>query len=292
MVNKITNYLEEFKYMLNLRGLTNNTVKAYSTYISAFLEFLKIHKCNPPENVSYDLMRSFINQIQSERNLCDRTINSVISQLRFFTLYILHQNWDPTQLPLRKFDTYLPYVPSQKEMRTFLATIQDLKFKAMAVLMYSAGLRVSEVCNLRYEDISRTNMKIHIAHAKNRSDRYAQLSTYALDVLTDYWLKCGKPRNWLFPEKTNNQKPIYTQWVGINIEKHEKFLGWPKHITCHTFRHAYGTHLYEMGADLPTIKVLLGHKSIESTVIYVHLASTSLSKIKNPLDVIMGERNE
>ena len=79
MVKKTNNYVENFKYMLNLRGLTKNTVKAYSTYISAFLEFLRIHKCNPSENVSYDLMRSFINQIQAERNLCDRTINSVIS---------------------------------------------------------------------------------------------------------------------------------------------------------------------------------------------------------------------
>jgi integrase len=116
-------------------------------------------------------------------------------------MYVLHKPWDPTQLPVRKFDTYLPFVPTQNEVKTFISTMTDIKQKAMVVVMYSAGLRISEVCHLRYEDISRTNMRIHIRHGKNRSDRYAILSKYALDVLTVYWLKCGRPMGWLFPKQ-------------------------------------------------------------------------------------------
>ena len=92
---------------------------------------------------------------------------------------------------MRKFDAFLPYVPSKEEAATFISTLSDLKPIAMVSLMYSAGLRVSEVCNLRYSDIKRKNMRIHIAHTKNRSDRYAILSRKALDILTAYWTGSG-----------------------------------------------------------------------------------------------------
>ena len=121
-------------------------------------------------------MRQFIGWVQNTRSLSDRTINAVISQLRFFTIYVLHKPWDDTQLPFRKFDKYLPYVPSQQEVKTFISTIPDLKQKAMIALMYSSGLRIGEVCHLKYQDIERSNMRIHISHSKNRSDRYAVLS--------------------------------------------------------------------------------------------------------------------
>ena len=125
-------------------------------------------------------------------------MNSCISQLRFFTLYVLHNPWDPYQLPMRKFDTYLPFVPSKEEVTTFISTMPDLKHKAMVALMYSAGLRIGEVCNLMYKDIDRKSMRIHITHGKNRSDRFAILSTQALDILTEYWFAFDKPKDWLF----------------------------------------------------------------------------------------------
>lgn len=87
---------------------------------------------------------------------------------------------------MRKFDTYLPFVPTKEETKIFISTMTDLKPKAMVALMYSSGLRIGEVCNLRYEDIQRKNMRIHITHGKNRSDRYAILSKQALDILTEY----------------------------------------------------------------------------------------------------------
>ena len=130
-------------------------------------------------------MRQFIQWVQSTRSLSDRTINAIISQLRFFTMYVLHKPWDNTQLPMRRFDTYLPYVPTTEEVKLFINTLPTLKQKTMVALMYSAGLRVGEVCNLRYSDIKRSSMRIHVAQAKNRSDRYAILSQKSLDMLTD-----------------------------------------------------------------------------------------------------------
>lgn len=279
-------FLKRYQKMISLRGLTDHTMKSYCTYIRAYLEYLdSINKY--PSQATWNDMRRFIEQLKEKRNLNDRTINCTISQLRFFTMYVLHKPWDETQLPMRKFDTYLPYVPSQKETFHFISTIPDLKQKTMVALLYSSGLRISEVCNLRYEDISRTDMRIHITHGKNRSDRYVPLSKYALDLLTDYWFQYNRPMGWLFPKQWNADKPIDTFYLSRHIHEHERRLGWPERITCHTFRHAYGSHLYENGVDLLTIKSLMGHKSINSTTIYVHLAVTTAHRVANPFDVMM-----
>jgi integrase len=134
----------------------------------------------------------------------------------------------------------------------FIDTMPNLKQKAMAALLYSSGLRIGEVCRLKYDDISRAKMRIHISHGKNRSDRYAILSEKALEILTEYWRAYGNPRNWLFPKMRGADKPIDTYYLSRHIAEHEKRLEWEHRITCHTFRHAFGTHMYENGACLPS----------------------------------------
>lgn len=137
-------YLNVYREMISLRGLTDHTVKSYSTYIRSYLDYLHTLLHKQPEDVSWDELRDFIRWLQKERALSDRTINHCISQLRFFTMYVLHKPWDPTQLPMRKFDSFLPFVPTQKEAELFISTLSDLKPKAMVALMYSAGLRVGK----------------------------------------------------------------------------------------------------------------------------------------------------
>jgi site-specific recombinase XerD len=285
-------YMNSFKEMISLRGLTGHTLKSYCTYIHSYFDYLEdvLHK--QPDEVDWSELRDFLKWLQTTRGLADRTINCVIAQLRFFTVYVLHKPWDNTQLPSRRFDTYLPYVPSQQDTFTFINTLPDIKTKAMIALMYSAGLRIGEVCNLRYQDIERKNMRIHITHGKNRYDRYAQLSSYALEILTKYWFSCGKPTGWLFPAQRDVNKPIDTFFLSRHIDQHEKHLGWPARLTCHSFRHALGTHLYENGVDLLSIKSMLGHRCLNSTTIYVHLASSTISKVQNPLDKMGGVYHE
>lgn len=285
-------FLDSFREMISLRGLTDHTVKSYSTYIKAYLDYLSSVLLLSPEDVSWQQQRDFIKWLQNDRSLSDRTINTAISQLRFFTIYVLHKPWDPSQLPMRKFDTYLPFVPSQEETWQFISTIPDLKQKTMVAIMYSSGLRIGEVCNLRYEDISRSKMSIHIPHTKNRSDRYAELSVNALELLTQYWKEYGRPMGYLFPQQRNPDKPIDTFYLSRHIHEHEDRLGWPRRLTCHSFRHAYGTHLYENGADLLMIKEKMGHHSLNSTLIYIHLADHTKSSVKSPFDLMGGASNE
>jgi len=149
--------------------LVSKTYKNYCTYIRAYLDYLTnvLHKS--PEEVSWEELRDYIRWLQKTRRLSDRTVNCAVLQLRFFTIYVLHRPWDDTQLPMRRFDKYLPYVPSKQDAWAFLSTIPDLKRKTMATLMYSSGL--------------------HITHGKNRHDRYAILSKTAHAILN---CKSGK----------------------------------------------------------------------------------------------------
>ena len=282
-------YLNSFREMISLRGLTDHTLKNYCTYIRAYLDYLAdvLHKL--PEDVSWNELRDYIRWLQKSRGLSDRTINCAISQLRFFTMYVLHKTWDDTQLPMRKFDEYLPYVPSKVETWQFISSMPDLKQKTMVTLMYSSGLRIGEVCRLRYEDVDRKNLRLHITHSKSRNDRYAILSKAALDLLTRYWFECGRPMGVLFPKQRGDDRPIDTFFLSRHIHAHEDRLGWAHRLTCHSFRHAFGTHLYENGTDLLTIKALMGHKSLHSTTIYIHLSGTALRQAVSPFDSLAGE---
>ena len=286
------NYLNSFRKMISLRGLTDHTLKSYCTYIRTYLDYLNniLHKS--PEEVSWDELRDYICWLQKSRDLSDRTINGAISKLRFFTLYVLHKPWDDTQLPMRRFDEYLPFVPSKEETWQFISSMPDLKPKTMVTLMYSSGLRIGEVCRLRYEDVDRKHMRLHITHSKNRNDRYAILSKAALDLLTQYWFECGRPMGYLFPKQRGEDRPIDTFYLSRHIHAHEDMLGWERRLTCHSFRHAFGTHLYENGTDLLTIKALMGHKSLNSTTIYVHLSSDSIRQTVSPLDYMAGVCHE
>lgn len=284
-------YLKQFREMLSLRGLTDHTIISYSTYISAYLQYLSDVIFTLPEDVSWQELRDFLSWIQKTRSLSDRSVNACISQLRFFTLYVLHKPWDPYQLPFRKFDSYVPFIPTREEMQTFLASVSDLKFKALLCLMFSAGLRIGEVRHLKCADIEHSRSRIHIRASKNRSDRYAQLSENAWKLILKYWYSLPedkRPRDWLFPQKRDPSKPIDHQQVPDFIRFHEKELGWEHRFTCHTFRHAFATYHYEDGTDLLTLKTLMGHRSISSTAIYVHMSALTLSATPSPFDKMGG----
>ena len=283
-------YIDTYLTMIALRGLTEHTRKSYRTYISAYLDFVFDLLNKDPVDVTWDEMRLFIKHLENTRHLSDRTINTAIAQLRFFTLYVLHKPWDYTQLPTRRFDQYVPFVPSREEMTEFINAIDDLKARTMVILMYSAGLRVGEVCRLKCEDIDRRNMRIHITRGKNRSDRYAMLSPTALAILEDYWRRGGKPRDYLFPPKGHPDKPNNTMFVDRHMRAAEGKLGWPHRFTTHTPRHAFGTHFYEDTHDLLTLKHLLGHKSINSTTVYVTLSNAELSKYASPIESLKVRR--
>lgn len=225
----------------------------------------------------------YILYLKKVKKLSNHSINAHTSQIRFFRLYVLKQTWDKYEVPFMKYTTSLPEILSPEETLLFIDSMKNLKHKACVALMYSAGLRVSELCHLRYQDICRKDMRIFVSASKNRSERYAILSKKALDILTQYWLQHGRPKDWLFPGKKKDSH-IVPSTVANSIKDHLQYLGWSRNVSCHTFRHSFATHLYEQGSDLLTIQRLLGHKSIQSTTLYVHLARIGSGQITSPFD--------
>jgi len=284
-------YFSTFIQVLQTRKLSKNTVRVYVSYIKSYLAYLDALQI-PPELASYQDMRDFLEWIQSERNLSDRTINMIISYLQFFQLYVLHKDWDKTQIPFRAFNTYLPYAPSPAEVKRFLDAADNLKVRLAIAILYATGMRLDELCHLRCSDIMHSSGKIYIRHSKNHSDRYVPLPESIWQMILQYWYSLPddrRPREWLFTQQTRLDHPMDKQWIQREVLNLRKSLGIDSRISAHSFRHAYATRCYENGMDLLTLKAYMGHNSINSTCIYVKLAASYKDGFVNPFDQLKGD---
>lgn len=269
---------------LDLRDLSTNTRKTYHSNLSSYFRWLNETLAVSPEDATFEDIRSYLLYLKHNRKLSNHSINSHSSTIRFFRLFILKMPWNEYEVPRMKYKIPLPFVLSKHDTLAFIDSIPNLKHKAFIVLLYSAGLRLSEVTHLRCEDIRRKEQRIFIRASKNRRERFALLSSSALEILEIYWRTHGKPMDWLFPGR-NPGAPISTTTGANYIQRHLEFLGWTSPVSSHTFRHCFATHLYEQGEDLLSIKNYLGHSSINSTTLYVHLARRPSSIPLNPFDV-------
>ncbi len=283
-------YLSVFIEMLQAKNLTANTIRNYQTYLKPYLSYLQERGISP-EHVSWETVRDFLKTLQASRHLSDRTMNMVISILQFFWIYVLHQPWDVSQVPFRKFRTYLPFVPTRTQVARFLDSLHDPKARLACSILYAAGLRLDELCHLECRYISLSSHRLYIPVSKNHSDRYVPIPESICKDIRDYWYSCTshmKPKTWLFTQQTNRCNPMDKQWLQRIILSHRKLLGMDDRFCAHSLRHAYATHSYENGLDLLSLKSRLGHRSINSTAIYVHLASATSNTVTNPFDQLGG----
>ena len=268
--------------MLELRDLTQNTINNYTSFLLQYLTWVDTNLSKSLENISYDEIRLYVLHLKNVRKLKATTINAHISQLKFFHIYILKKPFDPYEVPFMKTTRKLPTIYSKEIIFQFIDSFKNIRHKAYAAILYSSGIRVSELQHLKYEDVSRKNMMLHIKQTKSRTDRHAILSKKALDILTQYWFAAGKPKDYLFPGYYDRNKPVSKFTINRAFNDHSKAFG--IHITPHLLRHHFGCHLYEAGYDLLTIQKMLDHKSINSTTIYVQLANPNNLNITSPFD--------
>ena len=175
---------------------------------------------------------------------------------------------------------------NREEVIRILQITEDIKHKALLMLMYSGGLRVGEVVRLKPEDIDANRKLIYIRASKGRKDRYTLLSDVALQTLRKYWKK-ERPKKWLFLS-WNEEKHITARTVQKIFQNVCKKAGIKKKASVHSLRHSFATHLLESGIDLRYIQELLGHKSSKTTETYTHVSTKNLSTIKNPLDSLLA----
>ena len=215
------------------------------------------------------------------------THNHYRSSIKFLYKRVLKIAWDDEEVPAMKRERNLPTVLTPQEINAIIDVTDNLKHKAIIATMYSSGLRVSEVTHLHYDDISRTNMTIHVRKAKGRIDRYTILSRKNLDLLTEYWFKCGRPKGILFPSSWTGD---YLDIASVNqfFKASAKKAGITRRVSSHACRHSFASHLFEKGIDIKYIQSLLGHVDPRSTDVYLHVSNKTLLGIRSPFDIPEG----
>ncbi len=279
-------YIDKIEVVGRLRNLKPGTIRTYKNNVISFLEYIQKN----PEDLTCEDAKDYLVHLQSKGNKAS-TLNNKNGALVFFYKRILGKLWDDNLVPRAINDYAIPRVLSRSEIERLLDATSNLKYKAIFAIMYSSGLRISEVLHLHYDDISRTNMQIYIHTAKNHTSRYALLSKRALDILTEYWFKCGKPRGILFPNQWTGAY-LTSSATASELRKSVEKAGLPKDIHSHCLRHSFATHLLEDGVDIRYIQTLLGHRSPKSTEIYLHISNKALLGVQSPFDKKSGESNE
>ena len=264
------------------RNLKESTINAYCNSVGYFLRIVN----KDVSALTTDDVDAFLTEKRLS-GLSPQTYNHYHASIRFFYKRILKMNWDDEDIPRMKLDRSLPTVLSRDEIQSIIDHTPNLKHKAIIATMYSSGLRVSEVVHLHYDDISRTNRTIHVRESKSRRDRYTILSDRNLDLLTEYWFQCGRPRDILFPSSWTG---TYLDKNSINqyFKKSASRAGITKHVTSHCCRHSFASHLFENGVDIKYIQALLGHVDPRSTEVYIHVSNKSLLGIRSPYDPDRG----
>jgi site-specific recombinase XerD len=269
--------LESLERFLLSRRCSSRTIKSYLHYNEDFLRFVK----RSPVSVSNGDVRDYLYYLVEQRNASASTLNVAINALKCYYGKVLKQGFI-YEVERPKKDKKLPVVLNQNEISSIFSVVSNLKHKLMLMLMYSAGLRVSEVVKLRPGSIDFQRKLIHVKGGKGRKDRYTILSDVAVEIVQRYLKEYGQSK-YLFPSR-DKERHLTTRSVENIFSDACKKAGVEKNATAHSLRHSFATHLLESGVDLRYIQELLGHKSSKTTEIYTHVSNKELSKIKNPLD--------
>ncbi len=263
---------------LVLRGYARQTRSLYSAHVRRFYA----GRTSADQVATDEEVRAWmLGMLRS--GLSHSYANQVLSSLRFLHRYVLNVPAPVADIPRPKREKTLPKILSEPEVRRFLEELGSPKHRAIAFVLYSAGLRVGEVARLRVEDIDSQRAQIHVRLGKGGKDRYAILSPVVLGVLREY-VRLERPEHWLFPGGKRRDKHITTRTIQKQVSRAGRKAGIRKRVTPHMRRHSFATHLLEGGTDLKSIQELLGHRKISTTVIYTHVAQPKLRKITSPID--------
>lgn len=271
--------IQKFADWLNSKRYSPNTIK---TYIEALKSFLLFFKEKPIAQITNDDVISYNNQFILQKNLSSSYQNQIVNAIKLYFTTVLDTKIEIDKIHRPRREKLLPNVLSKEEIKLILNAHTNLKHKTMLSLIYSCGLRRSELINLKPHDIDSKRGIVIIRQSKGKKDRIAPLSQKILEMLREYYLGY-KPKLWLFEGQNAGEQ--YSEYSLQSVLKQAlKKVGNKKPVTLHWLRHSYATHLLENGTDLRYIQELLGHNSSKTTEIYTHVSTKNLQQIKSPFD--------
>jgi integrase/recombinase XerD len=270
---------------MELRNLAQNT-KRY--YLSAVIGLAWYYQ-RSPDQITQEMIEDYVLYLKNDKGNTPGSCAAVVAGLRFFYNHVADKQVD-FDYSVRKVSK-LPTVLTPEEVWLLINAPKDLKHRLILMSTYSAGLRAGEVATIKPEHIDSERMLIKVENAKAGKQRYTILSVKLLKELRSYY-KTHKPQTYLFPSSYKHRKnqPLTYPSVRSIYEKARKKAGIKKGAGIHTLRHSFATHLLEAGYDIRRIQVLMGHRRLSTTMIYLHVSRKTLSKIPSPLDLFDPQR--
>lgn len=270
---------------MRVRGFTAATQRGYIRAVRDFTAFLG----RSPDRAGAEDLRRYQLHMRS-LGASSTSMNATVSALRFFFGVTLRRDDAEVGMTTVREPRKLAVVLSPQEVARLLDAAPGLKYRAALSVAYGAGLRACEVVQLKVSDIDSDRMVIRVEQGKGGKDRYAMLSEPLLDLLRGWW-RAGRdrgvmlPASWLFPGQ-NPINPLTTRQLRRAFAGAKEAAGIDKRVSLHTLRHCFATHLLEQKVDIRVIQVLLGHKKLDTTARYSHIASTTLRAVKSPLETL------
>jgi integrase/recombinase XerD len=271
---------EKMRRDLGLRGSRPNTIE---TYVRCCRRLSK-HFGRSPIELSTADVRAYLEHLRTAERKAPRTINVYAAAIAFLFGETLGRREELGRIPRLRVHNKPPVILSAGEIEKVLAVLSP-RMRAFVMTMYGAGLRVGETAALRTDDIDSARMQIHVREGKGGRERYLPLSAKLLDELRVYWRKC-RPKGPLLFRGRDRHGRVSRAAVSKALQIAVELAGVGKRATPHVFRHSFATHLLELGADLRTVQVLLGHAHIGSTTGYLHVSHARLARVKLPIDAL------
>jgi integrase/recombinase XerD len=276
--DKIT-ALQDFEKYLKTKRYSESTVK---TYVEALKSFLVFYNIKPTESIDNNDVVNYHQNYILKKNLSSSYQNQIVNAIKLYFTIIKETAIIVEKIYRPKSEKLLPNVLSKEEIKKILNAHSNVKHKTMLSMIYSCGLRRSELLNLKPNDIDSNRNLVIIRQAKGKKDRIAPLSPSILIMLRDYY-KVFKPKTWLFEGREIDAKYDERSLAEVLKQAVAK-TNIKKPVTLHWLRHSYATHLLEAGTDLRYIQEILGHSSSKTTEIYTHVSTKSLQNVKSPFD--------
>ena len=265
---------------LTIRGRAEATIREYTRLVEKLAEYYR----RSPDQISSEQVQDYLFYLATERGYAEKSINVVVSALRFFYHVTLRRASTSFVIPATKEPKKLPVVFSREEIEQLFSATTNLRDLALLMVAYSNGLRISEAVSLRIADIDSSRMAIHIHAGKGLKDRMGGLSVRLQQTLREYWL-AYRPNVWLFPSRMYPGRHLTAATARQIFHRTRIRAGINKPARFHTLRHSCATHLLEAGKDIREIQRLLGHESLSSTFVYIHIAQGVLFQFDSPLDL-------
>ena len=267
---------------LRIRNYAERTEAIYITRVAE----MALHFKRSPADLSGEEVREYLRHLKEERRVSRSAFVQVIAALRFLYGFTLDRPEMVPHIPYPRQKRRQPVVLSPGEVVRLLKAMPNLKHRTVAMVLYGAGLRISEALKLELSDIDSERMVLTVRHGKGDQDRQVALAEVLLEALRTYW-RAYRPRRWLFPGKTTDQ-PLGPSTIQRALKAARVRAGIAKPAGPHVLRHSYATHLMEAGTDLRVIQTLLGHRSLRTTQVYTHVATERLRGTRSPLDALSG----